>query len=75
MTTAKDRVSTTIGLGDFLDFDAPQTNLIMTSPPYADRRKNTPKANLIMTSLPYADRIKTPHNVPRVPPALAVGRN
>lgn len=34
-------MDTSIGLGDCLDFDIPAANLIMTSPPYADRRKTT----------------------------------
>ena len=41
MTTTDTQPDASIGLGDFLDFDAPQANLIMTSPPYADRRKTT----------------------------------
>lgn len=35
-------MTTSIGLGDCLDFDIPTSNLIMTSPPYADRREKPP---------------------------------
>lgn len=33
MTTTDTQPDATIGLGDFLDFDVPEANLIMTSPP------------------------------------------